>query len=94
MYGMPPAVLLVDEHEVEEVLHRELVVDRAERRRELRRRGQPLSSAVYMAIGVCLGTCSNPERNMRIGMLSPRTGAPSIISNLATVSESLYTFAP
>lgn len=39
-----------------------------------------------------MGVRSKPDRKSRIGIVSPRTGAPSIISNFVIVSLSLYWF--
>ncbi|KDR15526.1 hypothetical protein L798_10592 [Zootermopsis nevadensis] len=45
-------------------------------------------------MSLILGVRSYPARNTLIGMLSPRTGAPSIISYLAIVSFSVNVFGP
>eukprot|EP00962_Isochrysis_galbana_P043041 scaffold16258_cov141-Isochrysis_galbana.AAC.9 len=45
----------------------------------------------FLNVGV---SWSKAARKRRIGIDSPRTGAPSMISYLATVSLSLYAFAP
>lgn len=39
-----------------------------------------------------MGVKSNPDKKRRMGMVSPLVGAPSMISNLVMVSDSLYWF--
>lgn len=75
------SVLLVDQHQIEVVTRAELLVDVSERRRELKA-AEEETNRYRLAW--------NSSAGCRCASDVPRTGAPSMISNLVIVSDSLY----
>ena len=84
-----PPVLFIDEDEVQVIPHAELLVHLAERRREL----EAAQEQPYRDSLPCRRPLVSPTvRSRKEGKSAPRTGAPSMISNLVMVSLSLYWF--
>ena len=96
-----PTILLIHKHQVEEIFDAELIVHCLVRGRQIIwRQKQPAVKTRYQ--GKCADSncqllstsSSHDEATNLIGIFSPRTGAPSMISYFAKVSLSLLALLP